>query len=121
MSPSAFVIDDELFIALEIEDYLVNLGFKILGPVFDLSSGLKMIESVLETPDVALMDINIGHKMVWPLARLLRDAGTKVIFVSANHSHKELEAEFKGCPVLDKPVSQERIAEAIKSVRLDRK
>ncbi|MDA8708841.1 hypothetical protein N9M10_05640 [Hellea sp.] len=117
MTDSAFVIDDEIFIALDIENHLVDLGFDIIGPASKLDEGFDIINESSEKPDIAVMDINIGGDLVWPLARKLHDEGTKVIFISANCNHKELDTEFKDCPVVDKPASYENIADAIELAR----
>jgi len=113
---TAFIIDDEIFIALDIEAIMLDLGFEVLGPAYNLTEGFELISGTSATPSIALMDINIGGELVWPLAEKMQSMGTKILFISANSAHPELLNEFSACGVIDKPASHENVKAAVEQL-----
>lgn len=76
------IVEDELLVALDLEDILTSSGFEVLGIVAD-SRGVERID---RQPVVALVDLNLrdgltGNAVAQRLARLF---GTRIIFVTAN-------------------------------------
>jgi CheY-like chemotaxis protein len=68
------VVEDEMLIALLIEDALVGLGCEIVGPVAKLENGLQMADEAQF--DIAILDVTIrGGKVYgdWALPESLRD------------------------------------------------
>jgi len=115
-SKTAFVIDDEIFIALDVEAHISSLGYDVIGPAYTMKEGFQLIADNHSPPTIALMDINIGGELVWPLAKELKSLGTKIVFISANNQHAELKLSFADSPVIDKPASEENIAAAVASI-----
>lgn len=103
MSKLVLVVDDEALIALDIADTVESSGCRVLGPAFSLSEAGALIDT--QTPEVALLDIDVAGMLVWPLARRLKQMGCRPVFVSANHTHEELRSEFADCLSVDKPAS----------------
>ncbi|SHI37947.1 response regulator [Wenxinia saemankumensis] len=105
------VVDDEALIALDMVGIVEMAGHSVLGPAFSLDAGFSLLET--EVPDVALLDIDVGGRLVWPLARRLVDMGAVPVFISANSAHPELSGEFGGCPFIDKPATPADIDAAL--------
>ena len=66
------VVEDEVLLALTLEDYLVAAGWTVVGPYSDLRTGMSAANR--ETFDVALLDVNLNGEMVFPLAEALLGA-----------------------------------------------
>lgn len=111
---TVLVVDDEVFIALDLADTVEQFGASVLGPANSLAAAFKLLESYL--PDVALLDINVGAEQIWPLARQLKDNGCSIIFISANVHHDELAIEFPQSAVLGKPVSDAQLQRCLRSL-----
>lgn len=101
--PLVLVVDDEVLIALDVALTLEDAGYRVLGPALTLDEAMSLIEQ--EKPDAAVLDINIGSRTVWPLAKRLSQARIPMVFASANLGHRELQEEFSDQPRLSKPVS----------------
>lgn len=112
LSSRILIVDDEALIAFDFEMTLVDAGYDVLGPATSLEEALAMVSE--ETPRAAVLDIDLNARPVWPLARKLREAGTHIVFVSANLRHEELAGEFRNEPQLDKPVCESDLLKALK-------
>lgn len=113
LSNKILIVDDEALIAFDFEMTLQDAGFEVMGPATSLNEALEIVSA--QMPRAAVLDIDLNHCPVWPLARQLRDAGTHIVFVSANLRHDELDNEFSNEPKLDKPVSEKDLLKALKS------
>ncbi len=52
------VVEDELFIAIELKAALAEAGFRVLGPVGSASDALDLLHD--ERPHAAVLDVNLG-------------------------------------------------------------
>ncbi len=52
------LVEDEMLVAVLIEDLLADLGCTTLGPYGTLKASLEAVES--ETFDLAILDVNLG-------------------------------------------------------------
>jgi len=73
------VVEDDPIYAMWIADLLKEKGATVLGPAGNLSSAARLVSEA----EVALLDIQVGREMVWPLAFELRAAGVPVVFLSS--------------------------------------
>lgn len=88
---SILVVEDEVIIAMEIENSLHNLGYEVTSIV---NSGDQAIKKVgLEEPDLILMDIRInGDKDGIETAEIIRKRfGIPVVFSTAYLDEKRIE------------------------------
>ena len=110
MSPLAnlrvLVVEDEIFIALEIEEQLRRFGCEVIGPVGRLERALELAR----TPalDGALLDVTIKGGFVFPVAAELRQRDVPVIF-STGYAPESLPAAFQDLPCLRKPFSARQL------------
>jgi len=75
------VVEDEFFLASEIEDALTRAGSDVIGPIPD---PLCAIDQVLADGfDLAVLDINLGGDLVFPIADALTERGVPFLFASA--------------------------------------
>jgi CheY-like chemotaxis protein len=105
--PRILLAEDEFLVALSTTDLLENAGCEIVGP----ASGVAMARglAVSEILDAAVLDINLGGEMVWPVAQALTDRGVPFVFLSAYVPQSVIPAKFAAVPRLDKPLDGERL------------
>ena len=60
--------------------------------------------------DAAILDVNVGGAVVFPVADVLRGRGVPIIFATGYGSG--LPSRFRKDPALSKPFSYEELAEA---------
>ena len=94
------VVEDEMLLAMLMEDSLMDCGCDVVGPVARVADGVKLASS--ERLDGAILDINIAGTEVFPVAFELARRGVPFIFVSGYDSHNLPEA-WRGRPILKKP------------------
>jgi CheY-like chemotaxis protein len=94
------VVEDELLVAMLIEEYLLDLGYEIVGPVMRLGPAIE-IAQVAEI-DFGVLDINLAGEQSFPVADVLRQRGIPFIFASGYGSAGLVE-RFETVAVLQKP------------------
>lgn len=109
--PKVLIVEDDPFIAMDIEIAFVDAGYDIIGPAADVSSALKLIEE--DRPNCASLDYNLGSETSAPVASRLEDEGVKFVFVTGSlidlmHDHKT-----PGSHVINKPVDPNAIVKAL--------
>ena len=112
----ALIVEDEVLIALDLEDAMSDLGYEVCG----LAPGDRQARSLAmrDQPDVALVDVCLeGGREGIETARWLREVcGASVVFVTARTDADTVErihARVPGAPVLAKPVYRDRLAVAV--------
>jgi CheY-like chemotaxis protein len=63
------LVEDEIMIALLVEEILVEFGHTVVGPASRINRALELVAS--EAIDVAILDVNINDKDVYPVAEAL--------------------------------------------------
>ena len=105
---SILVVEDEVFVALSIEDALVSAGATVIGPAMSVSSGLELLNSETEI-NGAILDINVDNELVFPIAERLRDQGIPIIFHTAYANVAEMQAAFPDAAICMKPMLNEQL------------
>ncbi len=112
------IVEDELLVALGLEDNLKSLGHDILGPVATLSEAVRMAETV--DVDVAILDVNLRGEYVYPAAQILLERGIPFIFCSGFSGAMPVPGRFSDAPRVPKPYTSRAIAKALEDI-LNRK
>lgn len=106
------VAEDEIFVSMAIEDALVAAGAEVVGPVMSLAAGIELLDSGIEI-DGAILDVNLGDALVFPMAELLRDKGVPIIFHTAMGTRPEFAQDYPDATVCVKPtLANELVARA---------
>ena len=93
------LVEDEALVAMLLEDIVFDLGCEIVGPAMRFEQAAALIES--ETLDAAILDVNLGGRLSYPLAERLTER--KVPFAFAT-GYGSLGVEWNAdVPVLRKP------------------
>ena len=74
------VVEDEMLVAMLVEDTLQELGCEVVGPVPSVSKALNATRT--EVFDVALLDVNLAGQKVYPVAEALEERGIPFVLLS---------------------------------------
>ena len=94
------IVEDEMLVAMLVEDILGELGFEVAGTCTHLDDALKLAAS--EAVDFVILDVNLDGKRSFPVADILRARKIPFIFATG-YGSKVLEAEYANVPTLAKP------------------
>ena len=102
------IVEDEIFVAIAIEDALVSAGAQILGPAMSVASGLALLN---DSPAIsgAILDVNLVDELVFPLAEYLRDQGVPIIFHTAHYDQSMINEAFPDAIICSKPALNEEL------------
>ncbi|GHC72793.1 response regulator [Limoniibacter endophyticus] len=109
MTHKILVVEDEIFVAMEIEYVVSELGCNSIGIATDASSA----DALAEGAQIALVDLNLRDGPTGPdIGRRLAENGVTVLFMTANPAQLG-----NGVPgtigVLPKPVGERELREAV--------
>lgn len=101
------VVEDEFLVAEDLNCALKNSGARVLGPVGMIADGLKLLD---DSPDVegAVVDVNLGGTLAYPIAQKLLDRNIPFIFTTA-YDLKDLPERFWNVSFCQKPTTMRKI------------
>ncbi len=100
------VVEDDMLIAIYIEDALRDLGCVVVGPVGKLDAAMRMADC--EVLDAAILDVNIRGGHVFPVADRLRARGIPFALASG-YGDWALPEAFRNQPRLTKPFTEQEL------------
>src|SRR4051812_15863112 len=107
------VVEDEALIAMLVEDMIHDSGGEMIGSAGKLTDAVDLARTA--QADVALLDLNLGGALAYPVADVLRQRGVPIVFTSG-YGSAALIQRFQDCPILDKPFDQNSLEQAIGTV-----
>lgn len=100
--PRVLVVEDELLLALNLEQLLTGFGFEVIGPVGSLHDAARCAEN--EPLDAAILDIQLhSGERVYPVADILLWRRIPHMLMTA-HGLEGIEPAYAGIPLLSKPL-----------------
>ncbi len=109
------VVEDEVLLAIELEEALREAGFEVLGPAGSVSQALNLLG--VSRPDAAVLDVTLNGKKVTPVAMLLNSLGVPFVLASAS-DERELAGHqvLAGAQNLGKPTDLQRLVVVCRSL-----
>ena len=107
------VVEDEMMVAMLMEDMLQELGHVTVGPAARLEAGMDLAGA--ETLDLGILDVNLGSAKSFPIAALLTSRGIPVIFATG-YGRGGLDSRYTHFPVIAKPFAITDLRRAICAV-----
>ena len=89
------VAEDELIVGYDLCDTVAEAGYMVEGPYDDLSSAMLAYQK--SKPDIAILDVQLGDGIVYPLAEQMMAENVPVIFHSGQLSPAEVALRFPRC------------------------
>lgn len=111
--PRVLVAEDEFLVYLALEDDLRSHGFEVLGPFTTVGALREVLQR--ETIDVALLDINLGGELIYPIADALLAQKIPFIFLSG-YAARALPERYRDVPRLDKPCDPAMLLAALRRI-----
>jgi len=93
------VVDDEPLISAMTEDWLSELGHRVVGPAHSLDAALKLAKMDL---DAAIVDVVLGKEKSYPLADVLSARGVPFA-LTTGYGPDGIEPKYRGHSTLGKP------------------
>lgn len=108
------LIEDEVLVAMHIEDVLTDSGCEVVALATDLRQAVTLARTV--DIDFAVLDINLGGEQSFPAAQVLRERGVPFLFISG-YSSGGIAEDYRNELRLRKPLRTPELVEAIERLQ----
>ena len=105
------VVEDQALIAMLVEDMIHEFGSEVVGPASHFGEALRLAQTA--ELDAAILDINVGGEVIFPVADVLQERNIPFIFATG-YGSKVLPPQFSNRTALPKPFSYQTLAEALR-------
>jgi two-component sensor histidine kinase/two-component SAPR family response regulator len=106
------ILEDEPLVAMMMAELIEDLRGTVVGPFASVREAAQGLGAKL---DAALLDVNVGSELAYPIAEELKRQGIPVIFVTGYQANS-IDPRFAHAPVLTKPIEQSELAGALARV-----
>ena len=98
------IVEDEIVVALFLEDVLDEFGYQVAGVVTQLD------DAMLREPDydIAVLDVHINGRNVFDFADMLAGRGTPFVFATG-YGERGIPERHRSSPVLQKPFQPDEL------------
>ena len=107
------IVEDEMLLAMNIEDMLLDLGHEVAGIASRLEPALALARE--GAFDVAMLDVNLAGERSFPVAELLAARGIPFLFATG-YGRAGIEETYRDRPVLQKPFRADELLAAIEAL-----
>jgi PAS domain S-box-containing protein len=98
------LVEDETLIAMMMEGLLRDLDLEVVGPFGTVGDALEAVRH--EAIDAALLDVNLGGEMAYPIAQLLQAKKVPFVFMTG-YGSETIAMPFSNVRVFQKPLERE--------------
>lgn len=107
------VIEDEMMIAMLLEDMLSDLGHSVVAVAGQLDSALSVARET--DADMVILDLDLGGQTSLPVAQVLAERGVPFIFASG-YGSQGLTPPFQHVITLKKPFDLNDLSRALQQM-----
>jgi len=100
MKKHILLVEDESLVAMLLEDCLVELGYEVAASASNVPAALAALAR--EAIDLAVLDVNLGGTMSFPIADALAERGISFIFVTG-YGQAGIPERFRDRATVQKP------------------
>ncbi len=108
------VVEDEYLLAADLREMLAGAGATVVGPVATVEEALTLCDAD-EPPVLAVLDIDLDGRSVFPLADALYRHGTRFVFATG-YGRADIPHRFHDMPYLAKPLDPEAVLATLGSL-----
>ena len=109
------VVEDEMLVAMNIEDMLLDLGHEVAGLASRLEPALSLARD--GAFDLAMLDVNLAGEQSFAVADVLAARGIPFLFAT-DYGIKGIADQYRDRPVLQKPFRASDLGEALARIEL---
>lgn len=95
------VLEDDVLIAMDMEDFLLAEGCQVVGPISNVEAALETVET--GELDGAVVDLNLRGELSVPVIEALKSRGLPVIVCSGYAELTGVQDMLKDVPMVPKP------------------
>jgi CheY-like chemotaxis protein len=107
------IVEDEMLVAMNIEDMLLELGYEMAGLASRLAPALALAAEC--DADAAILDVNLAGEQSFPVADLLQERGIPFLFATG-YGLSGIAERFRSRTVLQKPFRLADLGAALRTV-----
>jgi len=111
MGARVLIVEDEIVVALFLEDLLAEFGYEIAGIVSHLDDAMARPSDY----DIALLDVHLNGRNVFEFADQLAACGTPFVFATG-YGARGIPDRHCARPVLQKPFRPDELKRALEDV-----
>jgi CheY-like chemotaxis protein len=104
------VVEDDMLIAMMIEDILVECGCTVVGPASRLADALRLAQH--EAIDGAMLDLNLGGERADGVAAALQARGIPFVVITG-YGPEAAGRDLPAVPILPKPFDPETLQQVV--------
>lgn len=108
------LVEDELFIALDLQETIEEAGFHVVGPCATIVEAQAEIDRCNGRFAVAVLDVRLADGTVFAAADRLQAAGVPLLFHSGHADDAALRQRYPSATVCPKPSAPDTLASALK-------
>lgn len=101
------VLEDDALLAMDMEDFLTDLGCQVVGPVSTVSAALILAEGC--DLDGAVLDLNLRGELSLPVIEDLRKREVPFVVCSGYAELNTIRGELANVTLLSKPCDFSRL------------
>lgn len=105
------VVEDDFLIGQDFAQALEDLGATVVGPVGNLDDALDLLAETLDI-DGAVLDLNLGGEMSYPIADALVKRGVRFVFTTG-YDKANIAPRFSAVTRCEKPVEISKVVQAL--------
>ena len=104
------VLEDEYYIAADLEATLSSAGAKVVGPISELSKALEQVDQ--DGFDVAVIDITLRSESAYMIAHELQRRRIPFVFATV-YAAQDIPARYRDVTLWGKPYNMEGIVAGV--------
>lgn len=112
MTDTVLIVEDELFVVLDLEDLIAEEGFAVSAHCGTVAATFAALER--RRPICAILDVRLPDGEVFPVADKMRDMNIPLIFHSGHADEDGLKARYPDAQICPKPSSPSQLRLALK-------
>lgn len=109
-----FLVEDELVLLIDMQDRLERLGYRVVGPAGSVDKAQQVLDD--ESPDAAVLDVDLNGQSVAPIARRLLSQNIPCLLVTAYRPENISDKTLNSLPILQKPVRDAVLKQALEDL-----
>ena len=115
LPPTVMLVEDNMIIALDAEDMLLSSGAEKVTMAASAAAALQSLD--VNTPDFAVLDVNLGDETSFSVADELQRRGVPFIFATGYGEDLDKPKALASVPVVRKPYVSDVIVSAYSKLR----